>query len=163
MTQGGWNGWGISWPGKSPDEQILFDFLYTGYDFAKTTGIHITEGRDFSVQYPSDSSAVLINTTAAKIMGLNNPTGATIKWGGAPVRVVGVFKDFVKSSPFKKVAPMIVGFSGLSDNYRIMAVRISPGQNLVGAVNKIEGIEKKLNPAYPSFVNFVIRRLCTEV
>lgn len=157
MTQGGYNGWGISWPGKPPEENILFDFLFTGYDFSQTTGVQMTLGRDFSLQFPSDSNGVLINTTAAKIMGLKT-AGTVIKWGGKPRRVIGIFDDFVKTSPFQKVNPMLVALGKSNDYYGIMAVRVNSNQNLVVAVDKIENIEKKLNPAYPPQVNFVSQK-----
>lgn len=154
MTQGGYNGWGVSWPGKSPDEQILFDFLFTGYDFVKTTGLHITKGRDFSRQFPSDSTGVLVSAAAVKIMGLKDPVGSVIQWG-ASVKIIGVFDDFAKNSPFKKGNPMIVGLGSSDDQFGIMSVRVNPGKGLVAAVNKIEDIQKTLDPAYPPQVNFV--------
>jgi putative ABC transport system permease protein len=49
------------------------------YDYVKTLGMNIIKGRDFSEEFPSDSSAVILNETAAKYFGLDDdPIGKRI-------------------------------------------------------------------------------------
>ena len=49
-------------------------------DFAKTMGVKILQGRDIDIyKYPTDSTAVLLNESAVKVMRLKNPIGASYK------------------------------------------------------------------------------------
>jgi putative ABC transport system permease protein len=147
------NGWGLKWPGKREDQKILVDFLGTGYGFSRTTGVKITAGRDFSPDHGTDSTGVLINETAAGIMQLKDPIGARLRLNGQELTVVGVFRDFVSGSPFKKVSPMV---AYLSDNQAgFLSVRLNPGNDLVRSVGQLETILKKLNPGYPAVIHFV--------
>src|SRR5678815_1653104 len=45
------------------------------YDYVKTMGMHLIEGRYFSRDMASDSEATVINKTMAKKLGLKNPIG----------------------------------------------------------------------------------------
>jgi len=51
----------LEWPGKQSDAIVQFSRITTEYDYTKTNGIKMTEGRDFSPDFPSDSSAALVN------------------------------------------------------------------------------------------------------
>ncbi|MGE0770452.1 MAG: ABC transporter permease [Cyclobacteriaceae bacterium] len=73
------NSW---WPeGKSPTEDNMRNLQNWGvdYDYIKTMGMNIIEGRDFSEAFPSDSSAVILNEAAVKIFGFEgDPIGKRI-------------------------------------------------------------------------------------
>jgi hypothetical protein len=60
----------LSWRGKPTDLQTEIVATWTGYGFAKTLGIQMAEGRDFSRDYPGDSLSYVINESAAKMMGM---------------------------------------------------------------------------------------------
>ena len=70
------------------------------------------QGRDIDIyNYPSDTTAVLINESAAKMMHFKNPISQIIRGdaGDPQWHIVGVIKDFILESPFeKKVNPMLV-------------------------------------------------------
>lgn len=147
------NGWGISWPGKRNDSKDFFDFLSVGYDFAKTTGIQLLQGRDFSREYLSDSNAVLINQAAAELMHLPNPVGARIIEDNTSLTIIGVFKDFVSASPFRKVVPMVAYLSSRQNGF--LAVKLSPSKSITASMNTIQQTLKKLTPDYPTEIRFV--------
>ncbi len=146
------NGWGVEWPGKRSDEKLLVSFLGVGYQFAQTAGIKVVKGRDFSPDYPTDSNGVLINESAASAMQLRDPVGSQIKSGGQPLTVVGVFKDFVFGSPFKKTPPLIVFLS--KNNAGFLSVRLNNRFNLAGSTQQLESILKGINPGYPPVIQF---------
>jgi len=56
--------------GKDPAVEIDFRDCKCYPEFGKTIGWIVKQGRDFSREITSDSSAVLINETAARITGL---------------------------------------------------------------------------------------------
>jgi len=154
ITQSGNNTWSFDWPGKLPDQKVLVDVLRARDHFTSTTGVKLIEGRELSDANPGDTSSsnIMINETAAKTMKLKTPVGSIIKWGGSPVTVVGVFKDFVWGSPYVKVAPMVLSYSGR--NNTVIALRLNPERNISSSVEKIESILKSVNPAYPPVVHF---------
>src|SRR6185295_18262930 len=43
------------------------------YDYIKTLGMQIIQGRNFSKEFGADSSKVIINETTAKLLGFNSP------------------------------------------------------------------------------------------
>ena len=153
ITSGGYNGWGVDWPGKNPNAKVLFDFFSVGYHFKETVSVKMVEGRDFSEQFPADTTGanVLINKTAAKLMKAG--VGDQIKVGDDQETIVGVFDDFVKNSPFRKVPPMVVGF--LSDQASVVAMKLNPEKNISSSVNSITKILKEINPSYPADIQFV--------
>jgi putative ABC transport system permease protein len=146
------NGWGVQWPGKRSDEKLLISFLGVGYHFSQTVGIKMVKGRDFSPDYPTDSSGVLINESAASAMQLQNPVGSQIKSGAQPFTVVGVFKDFVFGSPFKKTPPLIIFLS--NSNPGFLSVRLNHRVNLAGSIQRLQGILKEIDPGYPPVIQF---------
>jgi putative ABC transport system permease protein len=64
-----------NWGGGNPEEKSNV-VLIVSYDFVKNMGINVIAGRDFSRNFVSDiGHSCLINETAAKFFGRNNPIG----------------------------------------------------------------------------------------
>lgn len=144
---------GFSWEGKDPNLSVDFPFLEVSYDFGRTIGWEIIRGRDFSADFLSDSSAVILNEAALKFMDLKEPLGATLRWFGTPYQVVGVVKDLVMQSPYEPVKPTIFTFS--RDGQNVLLVKLNPDLSASDALRKIEGVYKKFNPALPFDYQFV--------
>jgi putative ABC transport system permease protein len=93
LTSGGNNTSSFEWPGKFSDENIVMNFREVGYDFSKTIGARILQGRDFSRRFGSDSLGVVLNESTVKVMRLKNPIGTRSRWEGNKYTVIGVVKD----------------------------------------------------------------------
>jgi len=81
------------------------------YDYLKTLGIELSEGRNFSQEFGTDSSAIILNQTAVKQLGYQNPIGQRIyTWvtGGRLVdyNIIGVVKDFHFESLRQDIGPL---------------------------------------------------------
>ncbi len=138
---------GFNWAGK--DAGLAVDFPNTGISpgYGKTVGWQFAEGRDFSEDFLSDSAAFVINETAAKFMGLKHPVGETVTWDGTPYKIVGVIKDMVVESPYEPVRPSVYHIA--SDGGNFIFAKINPASSMQGALEKIEAVVKKYNPAQP--------------
>ena len=105
--------------------------------------------------FPSDSTAVIINETSAKAMGFKQPIGEIITDNGQDWHVVGVVKDFVLTSPFQRVEPLLI-FGCKGDwAFNVIHVRLNPINNSQQSIAKLSELAKKYNPEYPFEYYFV--------
>ena len=80
VTAANSNTGGLDWKGKDPNFQDDFAVVRISEEYGKTVGLEFVDGRDFSKDYASDSSGIIINEAAAKYMGLEKPVGQIIDW-----------------------------------------------------------------------------------
>jgi putative ABC transport system permease protein len=144
---------GFSWKGKDPNLSIDFGFVEVSYDYGKTINWEIKEGRDFSRDFATDSSAVILNEAAVHFMGLKKPVGETITWFDQSLTVIGVINDMVMESPYNATKPIIYSLSTGQGNFAIL--KINPGASIKDALAKIEPVFKKFNPEQPFEYQFV--------
>lgn len=159
VTQRWMDSWGFQWKGSTKaDEKIDFVRMGTDADFAKTLGVKILEGRDIDIyQYPTDSTAIMLNESAVKAMNLKNPIGFEVResGGGGPYHVVGVVQDFVLESPFQKsISPMMI-FGPGHDFFQVIHIRLNPDKPINTSIASVQSIFKKYNPMYPPDYVFV--------
>lgn len=154
IDEEGNNNSNTSWPGKNPNEMVLFNERGIGYDFVETIGTEMISGRAFGREFPGDSNKVVFNQAAIKTMGLKNPIGSVISFRGSSCTIIGVMKDFVSESPYKKVGPMIFYQSNKNEG-GVVLVRLNEGQNISASLSQIDAIVKEINPDYPVDRKFV--------
>ncbi len=154
LTEGWSNSWGFEWSGKEPNDKTIFDRFIADDAIAATAGIKIVQGRDFNLaDYPTDSTAVLLNETAVKKMNLKEPIGQIIKDDGRNWHVVGVIKDFILTSPFGGQYPMVI--EGAAGWFQTLHVKLNPANSTRQNLKTAEAIFKKYNPAYPFDYKFI--------
>jgi len=154
MTQSWGLTWDVGWQGKDPDARLAFVLYFTDADWTNTVGTTLIEGRDIDVYtYATDSLAMLLNESAVKTMNFENPTGEIIKTQGRDWHVVGVVKDFILTSPYEPVAPMLIG--GPSGWFNFMHIKLNGANRMADNLAKVEQTFKQFNPAYPFEYQFV--------
>ena len=92
---------GFEWKGKDPEMRDGFGVSWVAPEYGKTVGWQILQGRDFSRDIKSDEAGMIINESAAKYMGLENPVGEIVTLEGHPLTILGVVKDMVVGSPYE--------------------------------------------------------------
>ena len=154
LTEGWSNTWGFGWKGKPANNKTLVDRFCADDGIAKTAGFEIMQGRDFDLKkYPTDSTAVIINESAAKLMQFKEPVGQIINDDGTDWHVVGVIKDFVIRSPFRPVDPMVI--EGAKAWFNVIHIKFSDKNTTAKSLAAAEAIVKKFNPEYPFNYQFV--------
>ena len=142
----------LSWPGKPANLQTEVVATSTGYGFTKTLGITMVRGRDFSKEYPGDSSSYVINESAAKMMGMeNDAVGKQVKFWNGNGKVIGVMKDFHIASLHTPIKPLILCLTPSNTSYMLIRLHAGRTKEAIAAIN---GITAKLNPAYPFEFHF---------
>jgi putative ABC transport system permease protein len=155
VTQGWSDSRGFEWEGKDPNDKTDFDLYAEDEDFVKTTGVQIVQGRDFDLKnYPTDSTAIILNESAVKAMGFKNPIGQIIKNGDINYYVVGVIKDFIFRSPYQPLRPMVIE-GGKSGFFNALHIKLNPDNSTKKNLAATEKIIRKYNNGYPFEYHFV--------
>jgi putative ABC transport system permease protein len=141
---------GFDWEGKTLEEDIMLYPVSVDYDYLKTFGMKMSEGRFFSREYPSDEAqSVVINETAAKIMGLESPLGKRISYSNPYVQIdgqiIGVINDFHHSSLHNEIEPMVFHFP---EEFSHISLKLNP-ENMTETLGFIETTREKYVRGYP--------------
>lgn len=130
---------------------------FADFEFVKTLGLKIIAGRDFSAQFPTDTTdAVLINKTAASKLGWT-PERAVGKWiqntvrDNAKRRIIGVVDDFNFLSLKENMDALVI--SPAMDR-RVALVKLKPG-NIEAGVALVKNEYNKVVLNYPFEYSFL--------
>ncbi len=129
-------------------------------DYLKTLGIEIVQGRGFSKEFPTDASGVLLNESAVKYFGWDDPLGKTLTYPGGNNReykVIGVMKDFNFVTLRSPITPFAL-FHKDSKSYEIsnscVMVRVSRS-DLENSIKLLESEWKTFAPTMPFEYKFL--------
>lgn len=108
---------------KSEQDHIA-GVYYADFDHQEVLKFEMRDGRFFSKEFPSDSTAVVINEAAAKEFGFDKAAGEEVLYNGNDsvfhhYRVVGIVKDFNFETFKDKVRPLCVFLRKNSNNLLI--------------------------------------------
>lgn len=142
----------LEWPGKDTDFVIFFRNVTISPEFGKTVGWTIKEGRDFSAETASDTSAIILNETAAAITQLKNPIGQTVKYHDKPYTIIGIANDMTTQSPYEPNQPAMFFMDGWLG---VIVMRIKPETSVQQAIASIGSVFRKHNPESPFEFRFV--------
>ena len=136
--------------GFPEDQSPLVSTIWADFDFVETMDIEIKSGRSLSREFVSDNNAVVINETAARTFGWEDPIGKTFSYPGAPDtypprNVVGVMRDFHQQSLHQRIEPLIVMYW---NEGRFMVVRLR-GQNLPRGLEILRDQWRETYPGHP--------------
>jgi putative ABC transport system permease protein len=128
-------------------------------NYIPTLGMQMDSGRNFSRDFLSDSTAIILNEAAVKLLGFKNPLNQILyrPWGqnnvlkGIPYHVVGVVKDFNFSSMHDKVGPLVIKNN---EDFGSIAVRVN-SKNIPSVINQIENKWNSMTPGQPFNYTFM--------
>ena len=130
---------------------------FADFEFVKTLGLKIIAGRNFSSQFPTDTTdAVLINKTAATKLGWA-PEQAIGKWvqnavrDTAKRRIIGVVADFNFQSLKSDIEPLVIA---PNIDRRVALIKLQPGHIQAG-VALVQKAYKNVASAYPFEYRFL--------
>jgi len=121
-------------------------------NYIPTLGMQMDKGRNFSKQFLTDSSGVIINESAAKLLGFADPINKPLyyltdisKKQVATYHVVGVVKDFNYNSLRQSVTPLALFYGNQISK---IALKINTA-NIKGLIAQIENKWKTMAPGQP--------------
>ncbi len=145
---------GFTWTGKDPALAVDFPNTAVSHEFGKTVGWQFKDGRDFSREFASDSSAFVINEAAEKFLGFENAVGEVLTWNERPYKIIGVVKDMIVESPYEPVRPSLWHIDRY-DNISLVLLKLNPVVSAHESIKKIEAVFTKHSPASPFNYQFV--------
>ncbi len=135
----------LDWPGKDPSEKPVFEVRPVNYGMIELLAIPLAEGRTFSRAFGEDSSRIVFNETAIKVMGLKDPVGKVVKIQGMPFQIAGVVKDFHFASLHEEIKPL---FFVLRPSWtRLAMVKLEAGRERE-TVRQLEQLYGAFNPGF---------------
>jgi putative ABC transport system permease protein len=131
---------------------IVFQIYRADYDHLDVLKIDLVQGRYFSREFPSDSTAFVLNEAAVKAIGWTDPLNEKFESGGhgPGIPVIGVIRDFNFESFKSKVRPLLIKLKLHSD---VMHVRYTGSASKI--IPAIEKIWEKLAPHSPFEFTFL--------
>ena len=127
------------------------------FGFAEVMGIKLADGRFLSKEFGTDTTAILLNETAVKFLGLKDPLGKYVLQPNGPnqftrFRIVGVMKDFNIASLHEKITPVCFTLMrGNNEGY--LCIRLT-GKNTQGIIKSVESIWKDFSNRQPFQYSF---------
>lgn len=132
--------------------------------YISTLGMELLDGRNFSPDMPTDSNAIIINETAARLFGLENPVGENIYGsrrfnpeGGhmmEPLKIIGVVKDFHFESLRENIRALSFILSPSTGNLSLKIKSNDPASLIASA----ERMWKEMAPEQPFSYSFLNER-----
>ncbi|PWL39955.1 ABC transporter permease [Flagellimonas aquimarina] len=150
---------GFTWEGKPEGFQEDLAWTEVSPEYAKTLNLKIVQGRDFSRDMATDSLGVLINETAVKYLGLENPIGQLLRDSdeedpNPPLKIIGVVEDMIAQSPYEPVKQGLYVYDR-HFNFSYYNLRLNPNQSANQNLAVIERVFKENFPAIPFEYDFV--------
>jgi len=146
----------MSFTGEINGSEKTYYAMAVDQDFVNTIGLGIIEGRNFSRDLETDKyKAVIINETAVKNFGLQEPLGFEIEMFNVKARVVGVVKDFHNESFQEKINSLVLW--NVPEYCNNLSIRIS-GTNVRETIGYINKQWTEISPDIPFQYNFLDER-----
>ena len=135
---------------------ILINNWRVDYDYVKTMGMEILNGRDFSKEMPTDSLGVIVNERLASYYE-GDPIGQEISNFEGPneelvtFKIIGVVKDFNFESLRQNIEPVGL-FLGRSRGYVTMRTHTS---DIPAFINSLQSTWNDMAPGQPFSYTFM--------
>lgn len=121
---------------KDGEEQEFWVQQFTGdAQMFECLGFRLLEGRNFSSEIGTDTSSVILNETAVKEMGFDDPIGKT--FNGGHYKIIGVVSDFNYETLKNQITPIVLGYS--EEGGRNLTIKFS-GSNPQPLIDQVQSI-----------------------
>jgi putative ABC transport system permease protein len=144
----------ISWPGKDPKNSGVVSIDGVGYDFIKTMGLPLIQGRDFSRDFPTDTTNFIINEKALSMIGYKDPIGRSLTLDGRKGKIIGLVKDFNFGSLQYAISPLVLYMSDVANGDPQFAVVRTQSGHRKEAIASMQQVYRQMDPQHPFTYQF---------
>ena len=140
------------------DQSVTMNISVCEPEFQDVIQFKMVQGRFFSREFGTDSTAVILNQTAADLLAWDNPLGKTITPGsGITFHVIGVVQDYHFESLHQTVRPAAMALLNGAWNWwpeQYISLRVQT-QNLSGTLGYLKSTWDRFNPGKPLEYTFL--------
>ncbi|MCG8307945.1 MAG: ABC transporter permease, partial [Cytophagales bacterium] len=137
------------------EEDHIIGVYFADHEHVEVMGFELFEGRNFSRDFPSDSTAMLVNEAIVEAMGWKNPIGEKlISFNGSEpmeITVVGVLKDYNFESLRNDIGPIMIRLGNSGNDMTVRYTHDHPKE----AVKLVESKWKEVAPNEPFEFTFL--------
>ncbi len=138
---------GLPWK----QDVIMIQPFQVDYGLMETLGIEMAAGRTFSREFGMDTAKIILNEAAVKAMGIKDPVGKVIGFGGNNREIIGVTRNFHFQSLHDAVKP---SFFLLEPRCGTVMVKIRAGEERAAA-DRLSTFTSSYNPGFPFTYKFL--------
>ncbi len=138
---------------KGSTTMTSIEYMMVEPGFVATMGMSMVEGREFSAGVYTDSTAFLVNESAARLFGWQDGIeGKQLSYGGQDGPVIGVVKNFNNASLQHDIGPLVILHQRWVPG--VVLVRVDQGMTRE-AITAIQAVWEKFQPAQPFQFTFL--------
>ena len=151
--EGFWSNSYLVWSGMPPERQgTVYRDTKVSKEFGATVGWTILQGRDFSRDFATDSSGMVINEATLKAAGFKNPIGQVVEFRNKTYHIIGVASNMLTNSPYDNIELAV--FYQQDPDLAVFTIRIKPGTPMHSALATFQAIFRHYNPESPFLYSF---------
>jgi putative ABC transport system permease protein len=138
---------------RTSQQDHIMGVYFADYDHQELMKFQMKEGRYFSRDFPSDSTAIILNEAAVAEFGFDKPLQEELQFNDAKperLKIIGVFKDFNFESLKTKVRPLAIRL-GKNANQLMIRYKGNPKETIA----TVERIWKQQAPNEPFDYSFL--------
>ena len=142
---------GLLLEGVPVDQSTRFRIFSADYGLPEVLGLELVKGRFYARERSADAGACLINETAVRVLGLEDPIGTTLLgpnmidnvW--VQCEVIGVVRDFNMESLRQEILPMRIALAQYGHRYGSIVVKVDSSNE----ANALRILMDQWNLVYP--------------
>jgi len=145
----------IDWAEKESGSMGLVRFSICLNDYLDLFEMQIISGRGFSDDYRSDMDKYIINESASKMLGFEDPVGQSITMWGRTGEIIGIAKDFHHVSLHREILPHIFNINPANySNLKFIFIKLGRGDK-AETIAYIESVCQELAGDFPFSYSFL--------
>jgi predicted permease len=135
----------VYWEGRGPEDYVTMTDACVEYDYFKTMGMTILQGRAFSEEFATDQENYVLTEQAARITQLESPLGKMFSIWEDEGKIIGIVKDFHSRSLHREIGPVVFTMSQRHGRYAYIFVKLRP-ENVAASLKYLEQNVREFSP-----------------
>lgn len=123
--------------GQTEEKGTIVQSIEVDEDFIPTMELKLTEGRNFEYGRTADKEAVLLNATAARGLGLEDPVGQFLYRGEKAYRIIGILEDWNTNSIHSRIYPTVLFHSDETAGELILRLPPERNQEVISRIRQV--------------------------
>jgi len=148
----------VTWTEQGEERELELSYTFVDFDFFNIYDIETLEGRTFSEDFSLDKvQAVVINETAARDLGWEQPVGKKLTAQGREWTIIGVTRDFHFHSLHREIDPLVFMYHR-NQEIDYFSIKVNP-HDIPKTIDFIREKWKRFSPEFPFQYAFLDERI----